>query len=72
MVLDKVPLGDSNVQVSQPELAFFKHHTPVLVDDILSTASTTIATVQHLQNAQLAKPVCIGVHAIFAGILIGN
>lgn len=67
MVLDKVRLGDSYVQVSQPELACFKHHTPVLVDDIISTASTMIATVQHLQNAQLAKPVCIGVHAIFAG-----
>ena len=40
--------------------------TPVLVDDIISTARTMIETGGHFHCAGLAPPVCIGVHAVFA------
>lgn len=65
-VLEKIRHGDRNVEVSVPEVEKFKDHTPVLVDDIISTARTMIETVGHLNNAGMRPPVCIGVHAVFA------
>ncbi len=43
------------------------HHTPVLVDDIISTARTMIEAVKHFKSTKIKAPVCIGVHGIFAG-----
>jgi len=45
----------------------WKNRTPVLVDDIISTARTMIETVGHIEAAKLRPPVCVGVHAVFAG-----
>ena len=67
IVLQKIRHGDKDVEVSVPHVAEFKEHTPVLVDDIISTARTMIETVQHLKNAGMKPPICIGVHAVFAG-----
>lgn len=67
MVLEKVRRGDRNVEVSVPQVAAYKDHTPVLVDDIISTARTMIETVGHLNKAGMKPPICIGVHAVFAG-----
>jgi ribose-phosphate pyrophosphokinase len=67
VVLDKQRHGDSDVSVSIPDVARWPGHTPVLVDDIVSTARTMITTVQHLQNTGLRSAVCVAVHAIFAG-----
>lgn len=67
VVLQKIRNGDNNVQVSIPHLEKFKEHTPVLIDDIVSTARTMIETVKHLKNLKMKAPVCIGVHAVFAG-----
>jgi len=67
IVLLKIRHGDKDVEVSIPHVAEFKEHTPVLVDDIISTARTMIETVQHLKNAGMRLPICIGVHAVFAG-----
>lgn len=66
LVLNKTRLGDREVQVTQPEMANYQQHTPVLVDDIISTARTMIETVQHLKQLTPQAPVCIGVHAVFA------
>ena len=66
-VLTKTRRGDKDVEVSVPDVDKFKSHTPVLVDDIISTARTMIAAVKHLQDAGMKSPVCIGVHAVFAG-----
>lgn len=38
----------------------------LLVDDIISTARTMLATIGHLKRAALGAPLCIGVHAVFA------
>ncbi len=65
-VLEKIRLGDRQVEVSIPELSDFALHTPVLVDDIISTARTMIETIGHLKRLGMQAPVCIGVHPIFA------
>jgi ribose-phosphate pyrophosphokinase len=66
VVLEKVRRGDRKVAISVPDLRRWRDHTPVLVDDIISTAGTMIATVRQLRRARLAPPICIGVHAVFA------
>ena len=67
IILEKVRHGDKNVKVSIPQIDQYMNHKPVLVDDIISTARTMIETVRHLKNAGMNAPVCIGIHAIFAG-----
>ena len=67
VVLEKVRRGDREVEVSVPQIAEWRQHTPVLVDDIISTGRTMIETIGHLRRAGLRPPVCIGVHAVFAG-----
>ncbi|GHD60517.1 phosphoribosylpyrophosphate synthetase [Thalassobaculum fulvum] len=67
VVLEKTRRGDRDVEVSVPEVVRWRDHTPVLVDDIVSTGRTMIETIGHLRRAGLAAPVCIGVHAVFAG-----
>lgn len=65
-VLTKERFGDRDVQVSVPHVAAYLQHTPVLVDDIISTGRTMQQAARHLQDAGLCPPVCIGVHGIFA------
>lgn len=67
IVLRKVRRGDRDVEVTVPDTERWRAHTPVLVDDIISTARTMIETAGHLKHAGLAPPVCVGVHAVFAG-----
>lgn len=67
IVLEKVRRGDRDVEVSVPEIERWKGHTPVLVDDIVSTARTMIETVGHLTRLGMRAPVCVAVHGIFAG-----
>lgn len=66
IVLEKIRHGDKSVEVSVPQVKHYKNHTPVLVDDIISTARTMIETVEHLKRAGMKSPVCVGVHAVFA------
>lgn len=66
VVLEKTRRGDRDVEVSVPEIEQWQDRTPVLVDDIISTARTMIETIGHLRKALLPPPICIGVHAIFA------
>ncbi len=66
-VLDKTRKGDRDVEVSAFDASDWTGGTPVLVDDITSTAQTMIAAVARLKGAGLPPPVCITVHPIFAG-----
>jgi len=66
-VLSKVRSGDHEVAVSLPPAQLLAGRTPVLVDDIVSTARTMVAAAGQLQLAGAAAPVCIAVHALFAG-----
>lgn len=65
-VLQKERSGDRDVEVSVPQIDEYKNHTPVLVDDIISTARTMIETAKHLKTLGMKPPICIGVHAVFA------
>lgn len=67
VVLNKIRRGDREVTVSMPEADKYRQHTPVLVDDIISTGRTMIETVKNLTALNMRPPVCIGVHAVFAG-----
>lgn len=66
-VLSKIRHGDFNVEVSLPDADRWTGHTPVLVDDIISSARTMIAAIGSLAKIGLPAPVCIGVHGLFAG-----
>ena len=67
VVLEKNRRGDRDVAVSVPDAAALRGRTPVLVDDIISTGRTMIAAAAHLALQGAARPVCVGVHAVFAG-----
>lgn len=65
-ILTKVRHGDHDVDVSVPNIEKYRNHTPVLVDDIISTGRTMIETANHLEKAGLNAAVCVGVHAVFS------
>lgn len=67
IVLEKIRKGDRNVKVSVPLVERYKEHTPVLVDDIISTGKTMIETIGHLKKAGMKPAVCIGIHPILSG-----
>ena len=67
-VLQKTRHGDADVDIEMPAIAdAWRKRTPVLVDDIISTARTLAAAVTLLRTAGMPAPVCIGVHALFCG-----
>lgn len=66
VILEKTRRGDRDVSVTVPDLARHPAHTPVLIDDIISTGRTMIATLGHLKTAGVREPICIGVHAVFS------
>jgi ribose-phosphate pyrophosphokinase len=67
VVARKSRRGDRDVAVELPDLSAFSGRTPVVVDDIISTARTQIAVLRGLHDRRLGMPVCVAVHAIFAG-----
>ena len=66
LILSKIRHADDEVVISIPDLTHFKNHTPILVDDIISTGRTMMATIAHLKKAEMQPPICIGVHPLFA------
>jgi ribose-phosphate pyrophosphokinase len=66
-VLTKVRSADRQVDVSVPESDALKHGTPVVLDDIASSGRTMIRAMEHLIAAGTAPPVCVIIHAVFAG-----
>lgn len=67
IILQKVRLGDKDVKITVPQVEKYKDYTPVLVDDIISTARTMMETISHLKSESMKPAVCIGVHAVFSG-----
>lgn len=66
VVLQKQRRGDRAVEVSIPDIGRWRDRTPVLVDDIISTARTMIETASRLRAAGASDIVAVGVHGIFA------
>lgn len=65
-VLSKIRRGDRDVEVSLPQVDAWRDRTPVLVDDIASSARTMVAAVKNILAAGMRAPVCVAVHPIFA------
>jgi ribose-phosphate pyrophosphokinase len=67
VVLEKIRRNDREVEVTLPDMGRWRDRTPVLVDDIVSTAQTMIETLGHLKAAGFAGAACVAVHGVFAG-----
>ncbi len=67
VIFKKKRLGDETVHITLPQFEKYKNKTPVLVDDIISTAKTMIETIKHLKAIGMTSPLSIGVHGVFAG-----
>lgn len=65
-ILEKLRSGDREVAIKVPDLEVWRDHTPVLVDDMISSGGTLIELVRQLRGIGLRPPVCVAVHAVFA------
>ena len=66
-VLRKVRTGDRQVEVSVPDSAVLRDGTPVILDDIASSGRTLVRTIERLVAVGTRAPVCLVIHAVFAG-----
>ena len=66
IILEKIRRGDRDVQIALPDLQRYREHTPVLIDDIISTGHTMIEVIVQLRSMNLPTPVCAAVHGLFA------
>lgn len=71
VVLQKIRHGDRDVEIALPDMARFKGRTPVLVDDIISTAGTMVKVVNLLSQAGFGGVHCVATHGLFAGDAYG-
>lgn len=67
LILEKIRKSDNEVRVSAPNIDLYRHHTPVLIDDIISTGATMIDTIKQLRALNMKPPLCVGIHAVFSG-----
>lgn len=67
VVLTKRRHGDREVEITLPDLSDHTGRQPVLVDDIASSGRTLVAASAALRQQGFAPPLCVVVHAIFAG-----
>lgn len=65
-IFSKTRRGDRDVEISMPQIKRWRQHTPVLVDDIISSGHTMLETLSHLKRLGLPDAVCLAVHGIFA------
>lgn len=66
VVLNKIRTGDKSVSISIDSISGDKNHTPVLVDDIISSGRTMVEVVRQLNEKGTKLPVCLGVHGLFS------
>ncbi|MFM9500541.1 phosphoribosyltransferase family protein, partial [Streptomyces galilaeus] len=59
IILKKSRHGDCDVDITLPAIQQYKNCTPVLVDDIVSTASTMLKTIELLQERDFTKTICL-------------
>ena len=68
VILEKTRRGDRDVSITAPGGAW-NGHTPVVIDDIVSTGQTMIEATRQLRTAGSAPPMCVAIHAVFADAL---
>lgn len=64
-ILEKTRRGDRDVSVTRPPQVWLDH-TPVLIDDIISTGRTMVEATKQVRASGAAPAICIGIHAVFA------
>ncbi len=65
-VLEKIRQGDRKVEIRIKEADRLSQHTPVLVDDIISSGRTMIEATRLIVANGFSAPFCVAVHGIFA------
>jgi ribose-phosphate pyrophosphokinase len=65
-ILEKTRRGDRDVSISEPAAHAWQGHTPVVIDDIVSTGKTMIEATRQLRAAGSQAPMCVAIHAVFA------
>jgi ribose-phosphate pyrophosphokinase len=65
VILEKTRRGDRDVSISEPPHEW-NGHTPVLIDDIVSTGKTMVEATRRLREAGSKAPMCVAIHAVFA------
>lgn len=70
-VMSKTRLGDRRVEIEAPPLSQWKDRTPVLLDDIISSARTMALAARKIRQAGLEAPICVGVHGVFSSDALG-
>jgi len=65
LTLSKQRRGDRDVEISPPRRHAVSGRTPVVIDDIISSAQTMCAAARRLADLG-TDPVCVGVHALMA------
>uniref|UniRef100_UPI003F494A04 ribose-phosphate diphosphokinase n=1 Tax=Cupriavidus yeoncheonensis TaxID=1462994 RepID=UPI003F494A04 len=72
VVLEKQRTGDTTVRIVARGLPRADDRTPVLVDDIVSTGRTMQEAARRLCELGFRRPLCVAVHALFAGSAYGE
>jgi len=73
IILEKTRRGDRDVEISGPPGHLkLNGHTPVLIDDIVSTGKTLIEATRRLRAAGSAAPMCVAIHAVFADAVLDD
>jgi ribose-phosphate pyrophosphokinase len=65
LTLSKQRRGDRDVEISPPQRQAVVGRTPVVIDDIISSAQTMCAAARRLADLG-TNPICVGVHALLA------
>jgi len=66
VVARKTRSGDRDVRVAIPDLKEWHAHTPVLLDDVVSSGRTLLVSANELHARGTKKPAIVVVHGIFA------
>ena len=72
VILEKTRRGDRDVSISPPPSGHWNGHTPVLIDDIVSTGKTMIEATRQLRAAGSTAPMCVAIHAVFADSVLDD
>lgn len=64
VICKKTRYGDHQVDISIPDIKNMGDN-PILIDDIISTGTTMLATLQQVLSRGFKNPIGIGVHALF-------
>lgn len=71
-VLDAIPRGMHDVEVTLQGVERWRSHTPVLIDETASTDDLMIQALRYLGHAGLRTPLCLVLHAIFGQAVYRN